>query len=598
MATKRASSGRMQVESLSFRKCRGILGSFSVVVRDLKDRMAVEIGREDLQAAFVAFDLGAWSRAFARAQGTHVDASMLDARYSRTELCSAAQRLCKAFLGIEDGEVRDEWRRMVQRALEVRESMRIGPRRAPSEFVRTAAWDVADPHPIDNRMVWRLVLDDGGVPDRLRNLVLAYFACLHGTGCVERGLGLDKRAVVEPHVGSLRPSAEVEEENSSCLELHREGPRREQDLFVPSAECGVLLLTDFSRACATRWLEVHGRRFGANTKVRRDEKVAEKRALGQHTDAALRRGVRSCYAQIAQEANLARSASRRAAAGASTPTILGEHRKDLVKRIGEMQEHETITKGTKKYRNFTKTKAMEKEKKRATAGVWAGWALDRPVMRLGGAAAVHAASSSAAAHGAQARRWLGRTCKSPGQVKAAKTTLVPRCPAPPLDGAIPGQVKAAQGTQVPRRPAAPLEEARPKSVGGVLPRRPALRTMRSESALAVKSKLGDGTSADDLRRWIVAVAYGKPVLVDSGRGPVERCRLKPALGRVYNIRFTQKFASRHPELEKLTSEIAECDGSKWRVWSCGSPGAPRRNAVEIDSSASFVHLLRSMMVRG
>ena len=135
-------------------------------------------------------------------------------------------------------------------------------------------------------------------------------------------------------------------------------------------------------------------------------------------------------------------------------------------------------------------------------------------------------------------------------------------------------------------------------MGGVLPRRPALRTMRSESALAVKSKLGDGTSADDLRRWIVAVAYGKPVLVDSGRVPVERFRLKPALGRVYNIRFTQKFASRHAELKKLTSKIAECDGSKWRVWSCGSPGAPRRNAVEIDSSASFVHLLRSMMVRG
>ena len=130
------------------------------------------------------------------------------------------------------------------------------------------------------------------------------------------------------------------------------------------------------------------------------------------------------------------------------------------------------------------------------------------------------------------------------------------------DPVIPGQVKAAQGTQVPRRPAAPLEEARPKSVGGVLPRiRPALRTMRSESVLAVKSKLGDGTSADDLRRWIVAVAYGKPVLVDSGRGPVERFRLKPALGRVYNIRFTQKFASRHPELEKTISAIAACEGS-------------------------------------
>ena len=136
--------------------------------------------------------------------------------------------------------------------------MKIGHRRAPSERVRTAAWNVADPHPIDNRMVWRLVLDDGGVPGRLRPVVLAYFACLHGTGCVERGLGRDKRAVIEPHVGSSRPSAAVEEENSKCLELHRDGPRREHDLFVQSAESGVLLLTEFSRACAARWLETRG----------------------------------------------------------------------------------------------------------------------------------------------------------------------------------------------------------------------------------------------------------------------------------------------------------------------------------------------------
>ena len=135
-------------------------------------------------------------------------------------------------------------------------------------------------------------------------------------------------------------------------------------------------------------------------------------------------------------------------------------------------------------------------------------------------------------------------------------------------------------------------------MGGVLPRRPALRTMMSESALVVKSRLGDGTSADDLRRWIVAVAYGKPVLVDSVREPVERFRLKPALTCVYNIRFTRTFASRHPEIEKLTSEIAGGHGSKWRVSCGGSPGKPCRHAVEIDSSASFVRLLRKMMVRG
>ena len=121
--------------------------------------------------------------------------------------------------------------------------MRVGPRRPPAEYVRTAAWDVAEPIPVDNRMVWRHVLHGGGVPDRLRPAVLAYFGCLHGTGCVERGLGRDKRAVVEPQVGSLRPSPEIEEENSKCLELHRDGPRREQHLFVRSAEGDVLLLT-------------------------------------------------------------------------------------------------------------------------------------------------------------------------------------------------------------------------------------------------------------------------------------------------------------------------------------------------------------------
>ena len=162
---------------------------------------------------------------------------MLDSRHTLTELLAAAARLCKAFLGIEDEEVGPEWKHMAKLALEERARVKIGPRRTPSERMRTAAWNVADPHPIDNRMVWRLVLDGGGVPDRLRPAVLTYFGCLHGTGSVERGLGRDKRAAVEPHVGSLRPSAKVEEDNSKCLELHREGPRREDDLSsgVPRA---------------------------------------------------------------------------------------------------------------------------------------------------------------------------------------------------------------------------------------------------------------------------------------------------------------------------------------------------------------------------
>jgi len=259
-----------------------------------------------------------------------------------------------------------------------------------------------------------------------------------------------------------------------------------------------------------------------------------------------------------------------------------------VKRVRRNQELETVTKGTQRYRELTKTKAREKEKKRVAAGVWAGWALDRPVMRLGGGAAVQAASSCAAAHAAQARRWLARTRASPGQDKAANGRQVPRRPAAPR---VPARLVSA-GAASPRPAICPASRS---STANVLP---SLSAMRSETALAVKSKLQGGSSADDLRKWIVAVAFGKPVLVDSGFGTVERYRLQPALGRARDMRFTQKFASRHPELAKITSAIAEGDGSKWRVWPTGCRGASSRNAQEIDSSASFVRLLHSMMASG
>ena len=441
-------------------------------------------------------------------------------------------------------------------ALEQRDRMRIGPRRAPSEFVRTAAWDVAEPHPIDNRMVWRLVLDSGGVPDRLRPAVLAYFGCLHGTGCVERGLGRDKRAVVDPHVGSLRPSAEVEEENSKCLELHRDGPMREHDLFVQSGECDVLLLTEFSRACAVLSIETHGRRFGANRKVRKDVGVvAGKRALGQHTDVAIRRGVRSCYAQIAKEANASRNTKGR---GASTLSILGKHRKDLVKGIRSMQELAAVTKGTARYRALTKTKAREKDTKRAKDGIWAGWALDRPVLRLGGAAAVRAASSCAAAHAAKAKQWLART----------------------------------QDRKVSRRHAAPHDQARPVSVGGVGPRQ-SLTKMLSQTTLSVKTRLNDCSCTEDLCTWVAAIAFGKAVLVHSGRGPRERVCLQLAIGRERNIAFTHKFSSRHAELVKTTTAIAGSSGSLWRVQPTG--GACSSSAWHIDCSRDFVRYLSTVV---
>ena len=78
---------------------------------------------------------------------------------------------------------------------------------------------------------------------------------------------------------------------------------------------------------------------------------------------------------------------------------------------------------------------------------------------------------------------------------------------------------------------------RPAPRSGTVKVLPSLSTMRSETALAVKSKLHDGSSEDDLRKWVVAIAFGKFVHVNrlSGLGSAERFRLTPALSRARDM---------------------------------------------------------------
>ena len=83
---------------------------------------------------------------------------------------------------------------------------------------------------------------------------------------MERGLGRDA-AHQRQHVGDVAASCFDAEVYSLLLELNQEGPRREEDMFT--AVGGVLLFTDFSRACELQWVRKHGRRF-ACYKQRKD----------------------------------------------------------------------------------------------------------------------------------------------------------------------------------------------------------------------------------------------------------------------------------------------------------------------------------------
>ena len=74
-----------------------------------------------------------------------------------------------------------------------------------------------------------------------------YLAFWNGSGATERELGADA-AIQQEHVGTkiAEQSEEDAYANSGVLELQKEGPQVEEDLFL-RGDAGVLLLTSCSR---------------------------------------------------------------------------------------------------------------------------------------------------------------------------------------------------------------------------------------------------------------------------------------------------------------------------------------------------------------
>ena len=132
----------------------------------------------------------------------------------------------------------------------------------------------------DNRAAWVRALYVARGTDAAETLkpllpVLSLLFCLQiGTGSVERGLGAHSkfRKAHGGGVGGEVSWAEV------CFEIWADGPKAELDLAVPAEprdSCPAesrILLTDFSRRCATLWLAKHGRRFSCY-KERKDKGV-------------------------------------------------------------------------------------------------------------------------------------------------------------------------------------------------------------------------------------------------------------------------------------------------------------------------------------
>jgi len=398
-------------ERTDWRQCREALASIAGVASDVIDRMQAEFRKEDLYAAFSAFDLQAWARALGEGEAQ-----------AMREVTGATRALCAGLATPHDPHA---WRIAAAAALRCQG--------------RTST-------PLGNRMAWRRALDEGGVPGALDTVVRFYLAAWDGTGAVERGLGSDA-ALAQHHMGA----AGAADLYSALTELKLEGPQCEEAMF--SKVDGVLCFTDFSRRVAALWVARFGRRFTCSAKERKD-KGTKAASPAQGTDVAVQKRARQAYdalCKAAAEDELASASTP--GCPLSRPTVLGVHRTKLMRAVGGVDAPPPGT-ITEKYRAGTQRKLVEKR----AHPLWSGTALGPPAARLGGSLAVIAESRGASELGHRATLWLNRAQRAravsgTGQPGALATTTAPK----PAVGAADGAAEAV-ATQLgattpgPRRP--------------------------------------------------------------------------------------------------------------------------------------------------
>ena len=139
---------------------------------------------------------------------------------------------------------------------------------------------------------------------------------------------------------------------------------------------GVLLFTDFSRACAQEWIRTHGRRFGSYKK-RIDEGSKAPINKYMHTDRAVQLRARLAHAKLQERAEEDARASTAGLEAVERPTVLGVDRRRLMESVAKLPAPK-VGKKTKRYRVATAKQLEEK-----TVSCWTGRASGVLSRRLG-----------------------------------------------------------------------------------------------------------------------------------------------------------------------------------------------------------------------
>ena len=556
------------------------------VARDVIERMRAEFHSEDLYLAYQVFDLTAWSKIIS----APTPDAPLNARLER-----AGRKLCAA-LGMTHDKV--AWRASTKIACTHWQRL-IAKGDTPAGTSAGADY---------NRRAWRAAMGASNFPPSVVPAVRFYLATWDGTGAVERGLGQDA-TIQKQHVGQRARSCLDADLYSGLLELHLDGPQDEESMFKRTDE-GVLLLTDFSRSCAQEWLSQHGRRF-ACYKVRTDKgiKIPE-RVKG--TDRAVQLLARSAYKQQRElaTADLASASTPGALPAVKRQTVLGVDRLKLMVSVSRLPQ----TQIQKQRGNFKLGTARKLAEKKAS-GTWCGWSKEVPRPRLGGAAAVDAATNkSAAIQALRARMWLsgkrassipinsGRCHKRKGvsmnepepisdkvgQWKRRRTLVETpaksqSCHSSAKSDAIRSRVSAI-GAQKPSSSASTLgakrlsPQLRDKAMSSKSAKGKEYTIDKSLESM-VKQRLKD-PDTKTLLSWLQAISTGGVVSCEQ-----QRMAVQSSLGSSCAFRLDAEFARKHPSLADALRTAAHASKGKWAVDEAGSSTTSSKKIQAISTAS-------------
>ena len=491
-------------DSVSISECKKHLASMSRVVTDVEGRLLAEFRSGDLLGSMLAFDLDSWSEAL----GAENDPACR--RPQIRTLIGCVTVLCEK-LRVKIST--RHWTQAARNVLELR-----------TRLLRESA-DSA----LDNRLVWSKALDCHVLKGGDWTWVINFFkAFWDGTGAVERGLGKDKHNQ-RPHSGKRGESDENSHLYAMLAELHDEGPRREQDVFQKK-EDGVLLLTDFSRACARQWVLERGRRFC--TYKKRSHCVQEKQVplIQKGTDAYVKLGAGKAQKerQLLATIDLALPIADRPA----RPTLLGDKLSHLMRRV----HLTTVPEPSKPLQDFRKSTARKLAAK-AAVGVWSGFAKVAPPLRLGGSALVaHAQSQSAARQCLRASLW-----RRGGRKPAASAST-------------PGDYENLK-----KRAALSLRPGKKLKVNGIAPRVKAIHV--DEPFEAVCQQSGSALHESVLNKWLEVIAHGSTTIDPQGNSQ----KHVAAFGTRWQFYAHHGFKKKHANIFHKMTQISERPNSNWTI---------------------------------